>query len=176
MRDLDYMQQYAADFGQDDDLDPFYLKSSKEIDRINMEQAGLIPDHVLPAGPLPIARDRNRPRLPGVSRTAAIKAERSRHLLSRFATASAGGLSLVVPVLVMTNIPGIVASLVTTCIAMLIFAIGVTFCTDLKADQVLGRMRRCLWCLWGRVLWLSLPEVQSQIYVRHRESQRRTQF
>ena len=52
--------------------------------------------------------------------------------------ASAGGLSLAVPVLVMANIPGKTSSLVTTCIAMLVFAIGITFGTSLKADQVLG--------------------------------------
>jgi hypothetical protein len=47
--------------------------------------------------------------------------------------ASAGGLFLIVPVLVMTDLPGRTPSLVTTCIAMLIFAIGITFGTDLKA-------------------------------------------
>jgi hypothetical protein len=41
-------------------------------------------------------------------------------------------------VIVMASIPGKTSSLVTTCIAMLIFAIGITFGTDLKADQVLG--------------------------------------
>ena len=52
--------------------------------------------------------------------------------------ASAGGLSLIIPVLVMANVPGIVSSLVTTCVAMLLFAIGITLGTDLKPDQVLG--------------------------------------
>ena len=176
MRDLDYMQQRAVDCGENDDDDLFYLKSSRELDRLAMEWACLIPDQVRPPGTLPVARDRYFPTLPGVARTVAIKANKSKHLLLRFSMASAGGLFLIVPVLVMANIPGRTSSLVTTCISMLIFAIGVTFGTDLKADQVLGRMRRCLWCLWGRVLRLSLPEVQSQIYVRHRESQRRTQF
>lgn len=138
VRDLEFMQQYAANCGEDDENDPFYLKSSKELDRLAMEEAKLIPAHVLPAGPLPIARDHDHPMLPGVARTAAIKAEKSKHLLSRFSMAPAGGLSLVVPVLVMANIPGKTSSLVTTCVAMLIFAISITIGTDLKADQVLG--------------------------------------
>jgi hypothetical protein len=76
--------------------------------------------------------------LPGVARTAAIKANKSKHLLLRFTMASAGGLFLIVPVLVMANLPGKTPCLVTTCIAMLVFAAGITFCTDLKADQILG--------------------------------------
>jgi hypothetical protein len=138
VRDFDFMQQRAVDCGENDEDDPFYLKSSKELDRLAMEWACLIPDHVLPAGDLPIARDRDHPVLPGVPRTVAIKAVKSKHLLLRFSMASAGGLSLIVPVLVMANVPGIISSLITTCIAMLIFAIGITFGTDLKADQVLG--------------------------------------
>jgi hypothetical protein len=138
VRDLEYMQQRAGDCGENDDDDPFYLKSSKQIDRLTLERSGLIPAHVLPAGDLPIARDSDHPMLPGVARTAAIKADKSRHLLLRFSMASAGGLFLIVPVLVMTDLPGRTPSLVTTCIAMLIFAIGITFGTDLKADQVLG--------------------------------------
>jgi hypothetical protein len=138
VRDLEYMQQRAADCGEHDEDDPFYLKSSKRIDRLAMDLAGLLPNHVLPAGDLPIARDHYLPKLPGVARTAAIKADKSRHLLSRFVMASSGGLSLVVPVIVMANVPGKTSSLVTTCIAMLVFAIGITFGTQLKADQVLG--------------------------------------
>jgi hypothetical protein len=138
VRDLEYMQLRAADCGEHDEDDPFYLKSSRRIDRLAMELAELIPNHVLPAGDLPIARDHDHPTLPGIPRTIAIKANKSKHLLLRFSMASAGGLSLIVPVLVMANIPGRTSSLVTTCIAMLIFAIGVTFGTDLKADQVLG--------------------------------------
>jgi hypothetical protein len=132
------MQQRAADCGENDDDDPFYLKSSKEFDRLAMELVGLIPNHVLPAGDLPIALDQGDPVLPGVPRTVAIKANKSKNLALRFSMASAGGLSLIVPVLVMANVPGIVSSLVTTCIAMLIFAIGITLGTDLKPDQVLG--------------------------------------
>jgi hypothetical protein len=129
VRDLEFMQQHAADCGENDEDDPFYLKSSKELDRLAMERAELIPYHVLPAGDLPISRDFDHPTLPGVARTAAIKADKSRHLLLRFGMASAGGLFLIVPVIVMANVPGI---------AMLLFALGITFGTDIKSDQVLA--------------------------------------
>jgi hypothetical protein len=132
------MQQRAAESGDNDDNDPFYLKSSKQTDRLAMEQAGLIPEHVIPAGELPIARDYDHPMLPGVARTVAIKANESRYLLLRFSMASAGGLFLIIPMLVMANIPGKTSSLVTTCVAMLLFAFAITFGTDLKADQVLA--------------------------------------
>jgi hypothetical protein len=138
VRDLEYMQQRAADCGKNDDFDPFYLKSSKQIDRLAMGLVGLIPDHVLPPGDLPPARDFGRPVLPGVPRSVAIKANKSENLALRFSMASAGGLSLIVPVVVMANVPGIICSLVTTCVAMLLFAIGITLGTDLKPDQVLG--------------------------------------
>lgn len=138
MRDLEYMQQRAAECGKNDENDPFYLKSSKQVDRLAMQEAGLIPDHVLPSGNLPIARDRDHPVLPGIPRSVANKANRLRNLALRFGMASAGGLSLIIPVLVMANVPGIVSSLVTTCVAMLLFAIGITLGTDLKPDQVLG--------------------------------------
>jgi hypothetical protein len=42
---------------------------------------------------------------------------------------------LIGPMLIMANLP---ASLVTTCIAMVLFAAGITFGTQLKPDQVLG--------------------------------------
>jgi hypothetical protein len=138
VRDLEFMQQHAADCGENDEDDPFYLKSSKELDRLAMERAELIPYHVLPAGDLPISRDFDHPTLPGVARTAAIKADKSRHLLLRFGMASAGELFLIVPVIVMANVPGKTSSLVTTCIAMLLFALGITFGTDIKSDQVLA--------------------------------------
>jgi uncharacterized membrane protein len=56
----------------------------------------------------------------------------------RFGMASAGGLVLIGPMLIMANLQTKTASLVTTCIAMVLFAAGITFGTQLKPDQVLG--------------------------------------
>jgi len=43
------MQQRAAEYGENDDSDPSYLKSSKQDDPLTMELAELIPEHVLSA-------------------------------------------------------------------------------------------------------------------------------
>lgn len=45
---------------------------------------------------------------------------------------------LVVPMLIMANLKNERANLVTTCVAMFLFAAGITFGTQLKPDQVLG--------------------------------------
>lgn len=132
------MQEHSARHAKDDERDPFYLKSSKHLERLAMKGAGLIPDLVLPQGRLPMARDHDNPQLPGVSRTMAHIASESEQLWVRFGMASAGGLVLIVPMLIMANLETKTASLVTTCIAMLLFAAGITFGTRLKPDQVLG--------------------------------------
>jgi hypothetical protein len=139
VRDLDFMQQRAAGCGEHNDDDPFYLKSSKELDRLAMVQAGLIPDHVLPVGNLQNALDRDHPRLPGVARTTAVRSSKSGHWLSRLALALAGGLSLIVPVILMVKFPGPITSLVTTCSSLLLFAFAVTFGTDIRAYQILAK-------------------------------------
>lgn len=138
MRDLEYMQEHVARHAKNDELDPLHLKSSKHLQRLAMEEAGLVPDHVLPKGLLPIARDQDSPRLPGLSRTVAHRASESEQLWVRFGMASAGGLVLVVPMLIMANLESKTASLVTKCVAMFLFAAGITFGTHLKPDQVLG--------------------------------------
>ena len=132
------MQEHAARHAKNDELDPFYLKSSKYLQGLAMEKAGLIPDHVLPQGILPIARDQHDPQLPGLSRTVAHRASESEQLWVRFGMASAGGLALVVPMLIMANLESKTASLITTCVAMFLFAAGITLGTHLKPDQVLG--------------------------------------
>lgn len=52
--------------------------------------------------------------------------------------ASAGGLFVIVPILVMANVAGKTSSLVTTVVAMLAFAVGITFKTQMQAEQVLA--------------------------------------
>jgi hypothetical protein len=138
LRDLEYMQEHAARHVKDDELDPFYLKSSKHLQKLAMEESGFIPGLLLPKGLLPIARDHTDPQLPGLSRTVAHRASESEQLWVRFGMASAGGLILVVPMLIMANLGTKTANLVTTCIAMFLFAAGITFGTRLKPDQVLG--------------------------------------
>lgn len=139
LRNLEYMQEYAARFSKDDEQDPFYLKSSKMLERQAMEDAGLIRDFMDPKGRLPRTRDDPQdPILPGTARSVANEAAKAEELVIRFLMATVGGLALIVPVLVMSFFPGRNVSLVTTSVAMLLFAAGITLMTKLAPDQVLG--------------------------------------
>jgi hypothetical protein len=132
------MHEHAVRHAKNDEQDPFFLKSSRELSRCAMTEAGFIPGHLRPEGDLPHAHDRHHPQLPGIPRTAAYRLLESEQLWVRFSMASAGGLILVVPMLIMANLESKAASLATTCIAMVFFAAGVTLGTKLKPDQVLG--------------------------------------
>ena len=138
LRDLEYMQDCAARF-PDDERDPFYLKSSKTLQRQSMEDAGMIPRYQMPKGKLPRTRDDpQHPWLPGLARGVAIEQAYSEQLIVRFLMATVGGLALIIPMLVMTYFPGKNVSVVTTSAAMLIFAAVITLGTQLAPDQVLG--------------------------------------
>lgn len=132
------MQDYAARY-PDDERDPFYMKSSKTLQRQAMKDAGLIPRYQIPKGKLPDTRDDPRdPLLPGSARGAAIKEAYAEQLVVRFLMAMMGGLALIIPMLVMTYFPGKNVSVVTTCTAMSIFAAVITLGTQLAPDQILG--------------------------------------
>jgi hypothetical protein len=60
LRNFGYMQEYQARHREDDEYDPFYLKSTKILQRQAMEEAGLIPNHMQPKGRLPGTLDRAR--------------------------------------------------------------------------------------------------------------------
>ena len=67
MRDLEYMQQCAL---RGFENDPFLIMSSRELERTALGEADLIPQHVDPAGVLPIAVDSRSPHLGGIGRNA----------------------------------------------------------------------------------------------------------
>jgi hypothetical protein len=139
LRDLEYMQECAARYPEDDERDPFYMKSTKILQRQAMEDAGLIPHYMQPRGKLPGTIDHARsPELPGRVRSVANEETRADRLMVRFLMAMIGGLALVIPMLVMTYFPGKNVSVVTTSAAMLIFAAVITLGTQLAPDQVLG--------------------------------------
>ncbi|KAK3109868.1 hypothetical protein LTR53_016429 [Teratosphaeriaceae sp. CCFEE 6253] len=135
VRDLDYMKECAT---QDTYNDPFKMHSSKAVERSILEFVGLLPDHLLPAGVLPVAHDHAAPQLHSVSRNQAHKDEARKRRLWRFGMAAAGRMLLVVPMLIMAIVQGKIASLVTTCVAMLVFAILITWATDLGPNEVLA--------------------------------------
>ncbi|KAF2773704.1 hypothetical protein EJ03DRAFT_105073 [Teratosphaeria nubilosa] len=119
--------------------DPFLIKSSRALDRDVLAAAGLIPDHVLPRGNLSEPLDASNPRLrDSRSRHQAVQTEAREKRLLRFAMTATGGLLLIVPMIIMTEVPGKICSLVTTCVCMLVFAALVTFATNLGPNEVLA--------------------------------------
>ena len=135
MRNLEYMKQSAM---HGYEKDPFLMKTSRALERQVMETVKLVPNHVLPAGPLPLPYDSEDPQLREMGRNEANKAAYEKKRLLRFAMAAVGGLLLIVPVIIMAKIPGTNASLVTTCFSMLVFAALITWLSDLGPNEILG--------------------------------------
>ncbi|KAI6810502.1 hypothetical protein KC340_g16748 [Hortaea werneckii] len=136
VRNLDFMSEKAK-LGYD--KDPFLLKSSRALERGILESSGFIPHHVLPKGELPLPYDHEHPLLSNAfGRHHANEATSKKQRLERFAMASFGGLLIIVPMLIMANVPGKVASLVTSCVAIAIFAALVTLGTKLGPHEVLA--------------------------------------
>lgn len=125
VRKLDHMGQCAL---RGYDEEPYLMKSS----------SALIPQHVLPSGPLPIPRDHSSPLLREVGRKKANRMAYDKLRLLRFTVAASGVSLVIVPMLIMANVPGKVASLVTTCVAILIFAALVTLVSKLSPNEVLA--------------------------------------
>lgn len=118
--------------------DPFLMKSSRKLERRTMETVGLIPRHVLPSGPLPLPHDDECAQLREMGRNEANKAASEKKEVLRFSMAAIGGLLLIVPTVIMATLPGLVSSLVTTCVSILVFAILVAWRTELGPNEVLG--------------------------------------
>lgn len=86
--------------------DPFLMKSSRAPERSILETTKMIPNHILPAGPLPQAKDDDNAQLRDMGRNEANRVAPERKRLLRFGMAGLGGLLLVVPMLIMANVPG----------------------------------------------------------------------
>lgn len=112
--------------------DPFLLKTSRELDRRILETAWLGGDNFAPA------QDAQNPQLRTHGRHKANRMAHAREQSIRLLFAIAGGLLLLVPTLIMANVPGKVASLVTTCVSMLIFVVLIAFLTKLSPNEVLA--------------------------------------
>nr|OQO26114.1 hypothetical protein B0A51_04508 [Rachicladosporium sp. CCFEE 5018] len=128
---MEYMQQAVNNgFAQD----PFLLQTTKQMEREMMKHYDLLPRHQR----LPKAWDYNRPRLPGIGRRAKLEREQGQLKTKKFYYALAGGLSLIVPMLIMRLVPGVTCSLVTTSVAVLLFAIIVARRSSLQPQEILG--------------------------------------
>ncbi|KAK6440872.1 hypothetical protein LTR95_002914 [Oleoguttula sp. CCFEE 5521] len=131
IRDMEYMQQavnngFAAD--------PFLLQTSKQMEREMMRHYHLLPRQRR----LTKAWDYDRPRLPGIGRRAKLERDQGQLKTKKLYYALAGGLSLIIPMLIMRLVPGVVCSLVTTSVAVLLFAIIVARRSSLQPQEILG--------------------------------------
>ena len=118
--------------------DPFLMLSSRQIERNIMTKAGLLPSHQLPAGPLPMALDALHPHLFHMARSAANRIEDRQQTKLRLGMASAGGLALIVPMIIMVLVPGKTVALVTTCVFILAFVLLIVGATKLGPHEVLA--------------------------------------
>lgn len=134
VQNADLMQAHLSDKTRED---PFKVKSTYEIDRDILEQAGLIPSRMTLHGPLPFCDDSEKPNLLGSSRhAAALQAERRRRL-HKLVHALGGGLALIVPMLIMIYVPGQTSSVATACGAILLFALVLALKSDLGPNDSL---------------------------------------
>ncbi|KAK5111299.1 hypothetical protein LTR85_012194 [Meristemomyces frigidus] len=134
VRDMDYMQEKAR---SGFDRDPFLLMTSKQSEREMMEGHGLMRG-VEQLEYLHLAPDSEKPVLPGVGRTARILAAQSQSRKLNVVSALAGGLALIVPMIIMRLIPGKVCSLVTTSSFVACFAVAIALLSDLRPNEILG--------------------------------------
>lgn len=114
------------------------MKSSRALERSILETTQLIPHHVLPKGPLPLPTDHGNIKFRFIGRNKANRAALHQNQLSRFAMSALGGLLLLIPMLIMANVPGKTPSLITTCVALAGFSALVTLFTELGPHEILA--------------------------------------
>ena len=137
VRNIIYMNEFASNnyFM----TNPFRVRSSRAMERKIMESTGLLKLHGLSDADLEPPYDALRTRLYSIgSRTPGASGGFVLQRLSRFGYAILGGLLVIVPMLVMTNAQNKISFEATTTVSMLIFAILVTYWTDLLPKEVLA--------------------------------------
>ncbi|KAK4628932.1 hypothetical protein CLAFUW4_08143 [Fulvia fulva] len=135
LRDMDYMQEKAANGFEDD---PFLLMTSKQMEKDLMEDYGLVPDFVDPRGDLPTAHDSADPRLPGIGRTDRLHRAQLENKYHKLYSVLGGGLALIIPMVIMRLEPGKVSCLVTTCGCVAIFSLAIAFRSDMRPNEILA--------------------------------------
>ncbi|KAK4552288.1 hypothetical protein LTR86_010458 [Recurvomyces mirabilis] len=133
LRDLDYMEEKAK---KGYDADPFLLQTDKQLERDMMLEAGVLDVFVITD--LPDALDHDQPRLSGMGRNARQRQEKARNRSLAVACALAGGRSLLVPMIIMSLVPGLTCQLVTTSVFVLAFALGGALFSELKPAEILA--------------------------------------
>jgi hypothetical protein len=103
---------------KDGDDDPFVLNSDREMDRNIMRSVGFMDERIEGHLEYPLEHSDE---LYGGPRSIHNETFRFRRLVRRFAAATSGALSLLVPMLIMVLTKSILIHLLTVCISVLIF-------------------------------------------------------
>lgn len=122
------MEKYSTSSKGEFERDPYMITSSFKLQRDMIEVAGLIDE--LPSSrrdrPTYPSLDEKKPQLPIGSRPAARARRDLEAFVRRFSFALFGALSLLAPMVLMVLTGGILATLLTVCIAVLLFAFVVS--------------------------------------------------
>lgn len=101
-----------------------------------MQDSGLLGHMKSQEDELPPAQDQEDPRLPGVGRTARIRAAQEVNRLNKLYSALGGGLALIVPMIIMRLESGTVSCLVTTSGCVLIFSLVIAHRSNMPANDI----------------------------------------
>jgi hypothetical protein len=146
IRDYDFMIDKVKQCIENNMDDPFQISTQHTLEAFLMEEAGMFP-HRTPPGfpprPDPAgdgeAYERRENILPGVSRSEYRQKADLTRLLERLGMGMAGGVALIVPMLVMVLREDLLTQLLTTTVATMLFAGGLAiFGKNLKGETVLA--------------------------------------
>jgi hypothetical protein len=122
----------------DFEKDPFKLVTSKALDSKIMEEADIA---------LPIRRDQLRylqepydsdfPQLPGDSRAHIIRQRELEAIVKRFGVALAGGMALLIPMLIMVLHKDLLTTLLTVSVAIVIFSVLIAVYSHQTTSEIL---------------------------------------
>jgi hypothetical protein len=130
IQQLDYMRQVAA---RPSEKDPFVLDSSFELERTVHRCARLVLEEGLPP-----AHDEGQSGLSTMPRSVAQKAAEKHAFVTRLGMAVFGGLSLLIPKIIMVLVPKRNVSLITISVFVVGFVAAISWGSELKPGELLA--------------------------------------
>ncbi|KAK3303894.1 heterokaryon incompatibility protein-domain-containing protein [Chaetomium strumarium] len=126
IRDYDFMTEKLKQSVEHGEQDPFQISTTRTLEALLMDDAGLIPKAQPPSPPEDrAAYERRQNILPGVSRSEHQQASDLVRFLERLGMGLGGGVALIVPMLVMVLRDDVLTQLLTTTVATMLFAASV---------------------------------------------------
>ncbi|KAK0616196.1 hypothetical protein B0T14DRAFT_567817 [Immersiella caudata] len=146
VRDYDFMAERLKQAEDDEEEDPFHISTLNLLDLCSMRDANLVPMEDGPTFGILFSKAANKRDyedgfniLPGASRHDRHNVTTRRDYLERLGMGLAGGLALIIPMLIMVLQKDLVTTLVTTSVATMLFAGGLALLgTRLKGETVLA--------------------------------------